>query len=337
MTTQIDATMRSVTHHRYGGPDVMTMAEGPTPSPADDELLIRVHASSVNPADWHVMNGSPWLVRLQGGLRRPRRAELGTDVAGVVAAVGNDVTEFAVGDAVWGGARGAYADYAIAKARSLVLQPEGVGFETTGAMGIAGLTALQGLRHKAGVGAGDHVLIIGASGGVGTYAVQIAKADGAEVTAVVSGRNVAMMRELGADHVVDYETTDFAATETRYDAILDNVGLRPFSDLRRIVKPSGTYVMVSGPKGALLGPLPRMLRMMVLSLTTRQRLRPFLSTFDKSDLEALNELVRSGKVRTVFDRRVGLEEAAEAMRHQGEGHARGKTVIIVRHDGPGRS
>ncbi len=335
MTIEIDSRMRSATRNAYGGPEVLTLGDVATPSPAEDEILIRVHASSVNPADWHVMKGSPWLVRLQSGLRRPKRPELGTDVAGVVVAVGSGVTEFAVGDAVWGGARGAYAEYALAKERTLVPQPEGVGFATTGAIAIAGLTALQGLRHKAGLEAGDHALIIGASGGVGTYAVQIAKADGAEVTAVVSGRNVQLMRELGADHVVDYETSDFAATDVRYDAILDNVGLRPFSDLRRILKPTGTYVLVSGPKGALLGPLPRMLRMMLLSLTTRQRLRPFLSTFDKADLEELSELVRSGEVRTVFDRRYGLPEIAEAMRHQGEGHAQGKTVIVVRDAEPG--
>lgn len=327
MTTD---TMRAVTRSAYGGPEVLGHREVPIPTPATDEVLIRVHASSVNPADWHIMRGSPWLVRLQGGLRRPRHPELGTDVAGVVEAVGSAVTEFAVGDRVWGGARGAYAEYALAKERSLVPQPEGVDFATTGAIPIAGLTALQGLRHKAGVAPGDQVLVIGGSGGVGTYAVQIANALGAEVTAVVSGRNVELMHELGADHVVDYRTADFAATDTRYDAILDNVGLRRFTDLRRILKPNGTYVMVSGPKGALLGPLPRMVRMMALSLTTRQRLRPFLSTFDKADLEELNELVRTGTLRTVFDRRNGLDEIADAMRHQGDGHAQGKTIIVVR-------
>lgn len=328
--TKVATTMQAVVRARYGTADVVTTTELPVPTIADDEILVRVHAASVNPADWHTMLGAPYVMRLQAGLRRPKQIRLGTDVAGVVVAIGRQVTEFAPGDAVWGGARGSYAEYAVAKEKSLMPQPDGVPFEETAAIPMAGLTALQGLRDRGGLVSGHRVLVIGASGGVGTYAVQIAKADGAEVTAVVSTRNVELVRDLGADHVVDYLTADFADTTDRYDVILDNVGDRSFAELRRIMAPSGTYVMVSGPKRKVLGPVPRMLRMMMISaIDRRRRLRPFLSTFRKADLEELGRLVRTGALRSVIDRRYPLAETAEALRHQGEGPTRGKIVIAV--------
>ncbi len=323
------SVMHAIVHRRFGSPDVLQMDKVDRPTADDDHVLIRVHAASVNPLDWHLMTGTPYVTRLQAGMRRPKQLIAGTDVAGTVEAVGRNVTAFAPGDEVFGGAAGSFAEYACARATAIVAKPASLSFEQAAAVPVAALTALQALRDKGNLQPGQHVLINGAAGGVGTFAVQIAKALGAEVTGVCSAANVDMVRSIGADHVVDYTAADFASSGQRYDIMLDNVGNRSFADCRRVLSTRGVYVIVGGPKkGRVLGPLTRMLKAMAVFSLARQKAAPLMAQLNRpDDLRLLSDLLASGAVTPVIDRTFPLAETADAVRHIEGGHARGKIVI----------
>ncbi len=318
--------MKALVRNRYGGPEVVQVEEVERPAVEDDRVLVRVRASSINKADWYGLLGRPTLFRpMMGGIRRPKSRALGTDFAGVVEAVGKDVTGFAVGDEVFGGRDGAYAEYVLAK--TLAHKPANVSFEAAGTMGIAGLTALQALRDHGELKAGERVLVNGASGGVGTLAVQIAKALGGHVTAVCSSRNVEQARALGADSVIDYTQEDFTRTGDRYDLVLDIAGSRSWFKLRRVLAPGGRVVVVGAPTGTpLLGPLAHIVAMKVASLG---KARFFVAKFIEADLRTLAELLESGAVTPVIDRTYDLDDAADALREFGEGHVSGKLVLTI--------
>jgi NADPH:quinone reductase-like Zn-dependent oxidoreductase len=323
--------MKAAVRDRYGSPDVVELREIERPAPADDEVLVRVRAASVNAADWYGMTGTPYVGRAAMGLRKPKSNRLGTDFAGTVEAVGNDVTQFRPGDEVFGGRTGAFAEYVcVREDRAVVPKPANVTFEQAAAVGVAGLTALQGLRDKGQLQPGQKVLINGASGGVGTFAVQIAKALGAEVTAVCSTRNVDLVRSLGADQVIDYTREDFTRSDRRYDLMFDVAGSRSWSECRRVLNPQATLVIVGAPKGnRLIGPLSRIVRLRVASLRSRQKAVFFIAKFNKPDMAVLRDLLEAGKVTPVIDRRYELSEIADALRYLGEGHAQGKVVLTV--------
>jgi NADPH:quinone reductase-like Zn-dependent oxidoreductase len=323
--------VRAAVRERYGSPEVIEIRELERPEPDDDEVLVRVRASSVNPAEWYAVAGRPYVGRVQMGLRRPKSSRLGVDFAGTVEAAGKDVTAFAPGDDVFGGRDGAYAEYVCVRdSRAIVRKPANVLFEEAAAVGVAGLTALQGLRDKGGVREGSKVLINGASGGVGTFAVQIAKALGAEVTAVCSTRNVEQALALGADHVVDYTREDFTRDGRRHDVLFDVAGSRSWRACARVLEPDATVVLVGGSKAnRLLGPVGHFAAMKLGALRGRRRAVFFLAKFEQADLETLRELLESGKVKPVVDRRYELEEVADAFRYLGEGHARGKLVLGI--------
>jgi NADPH:quinone reductase-like Zn-dependent oxidoreductase len=324
--------MRAIVYTEYGSPDVLQFTEVAKPTPKADEVLIRVLAASVNPLDWHFMRGTPYLVRIMAGLRKPKVTRLGVDVAGQVEAVGENLTQFQPGDEVFGGCKGAFAEYVCASERSLVLKPANVTFEQAAAVNVAAISALQGLRDKGQIQRGQKVLINGAAGGVGTFAVQIAKAFGADVTGVCSTRNVDMVRSIGADQVVDYTQEDFTKSGQRYDLILDMIGNHSFSDLRGALTPKGTLVLVGGPdEGRWLGPLTGLLKTIMLSRFVSQKLLPFLAHLSKDDLLVVRELLESGKVVPVIDRSYPLSDVPEAIRYLEEGHARGKVVITMEH------
>ena len=322
--------MRAIVQDRFGPPDVLELREVERPEAGDGEVLVRVRAASVNPADWYAMTGMPWLARPAMGLRRPRTGRLGVDLAGEVEAVGRNVTRFRPGDAVFGTGDGTLAEYvAVAEAR-LAPTPARLSFEQAAAVPVAALTALQGLRNKGRLRPGHQVLVNGASGGVGTFAVQLAKALGAEVTAVCSTRNLDTARSLGADRVVDYTRDDFTRTDRRHDLLLDIAGSRPWADCRRVLTPGGRLVMVGAPKGSrLLGPLGHIARVGLASLPAGQTVVFFISKSSSEDLVALAELLEAGTVTPCVERTYPLTEAAEALRHLGEGHARGKLVVTV--------
>jgi NADPH:quinone reductase-like Zn-dependent oxidoreductase len=322
--------MRAVVRNRYGPPDVLELAEIDKPEPGEDEILVRVRAASVNPADWYTLTG-PLVARVASGLRKPKSNRLGTDYAGEVEAVGANVTEFRPGDEVFGGRTGALAEYVAARAdRGVVAKPPSLTFEEAAAVPIAALTALQALRDKGHVQAGQRVLINGASGGVGTFAVQIAKVLDAEVTGVCSTGNVETARSLGADHVIDYTKDDFTRSDRRYDVIADVAGSKTWSELKRVLEPRGTVVIVGAPKGdGLLGPLGHIIKLRLASLRGSQKAVFFIAKINKADMEAMRELLESGGVKPVVDRRYGLDEVADAFRYLGEGHARGKVVVTV--------
>jgi NADPH:quinone reductase-like Zn-dependent oxidoreductase len=320
--------MKAIVHAEYGPPEVLQFAEAARPTPRDDEVLIRIRAASVNPLDWHFLRGTPYVVRIQAGLRRPKDTRLGFDLAGVVAAVGKNATQFQPNDEVFGACKGAFAEYGCASKTALVLKPANVTFEQAAAVPVAALTALQGLRDKGRIQPGQRVLINGASGGVGTFAVQMAKWFGAEVTGVCSTRNVDLVRSIGADHVLDYTQEDFTKSGQRYDLIFDSVGNHPLSDSRRALTAEGTLVLVGGQnKGRWLGPLTRVLKAAVLSRFVSQKLRPFLAQVSKDDLIAIRRLLEAGKVTPVIDRIYPLSDVPEAIRYLEAGHARGKVVI----------
>lgn len=321
--------MRAATQFRYGPPSVVTVTEVPRPRPGPGEVLVQVGAVSLHPGDHFVMSGEPRLVRLVFGLRRPRNPVPGRDLAGVVAAVGPGVTTLGVGDAVFGWVNGgALAEYVVAPADHLVPRPAALSAEEAAAVPTSAMTALQALRDIARVQPGQTVLVTGASGGVGSFAVQIALVLGAEVTGVCSTRNLELVRSLGADHVLDYTSTDVTTGTQRYDVILDSVEAQPLASMRRALAPTGTLIPNSGHGGRWVGPLGRIARARMLSGVTRQRLRPFTSTSRRADLLTLAELLTAGLVTPVIDRRYPLEQAAEALRHVGTGHARGKVVVI---------
>lgn len=329
-STSIPTTMRAVTARTYGGPEVLTIEELPVPTPAAHQLLVAVTASSLNALDWHFLTGTPYLMRLMAGLRRPKRVVHGADVAGVVVAVGEGVQRFGVGDAVFGeGPGGGCGQYFTLNEGNVVAIPDGVSYEAAAATPVAGLTALQGLRTHADVQPGEHVLINGAAGGVGTMAVQIAKALGADVTAVCSTRNVDMVRALGADTVIDYTRDDVIAGGARFDVVLDNVGNRTPREIRSILVPGGRYVAVSGPKdNRWVDPLPHLLRMRLAFVRADASFHQFTAAPVVDDLTFLGELLASGRLVPQVDRVIGLDGVADALAEIGTGHARAKIVVV---------
>ena len=319
--------MKAYVRDRYGSPDVLKLTDVDQPDVTDDGVLVRVRATSVNAHDWHTLRGKPYIARLGEGLRRPKGSVLGIDVAGVVEAVGANVTHLKAGDEVFGSRSGAFAEYISGK--NMVAMPKGITFEQAAAVSVAGQTALQGLRDIGEIQAGQRVLIYGAGGGVGTFAVQIAKAFGADVTAVTSTRNVDMARSIGADAVVDYTREDFTRAKQRYDLILDIGGNRPLSAMRRALTPDGRIVMVAPQPGQWIGPVARVVGAKVTSRLGRKKALPFLSHVSKEDLLVLKELIEDGKVTPVIDRTYPFSEIPEAIRYVEAGHAQGKVVITV--------
>lgn len=328
--TSNSASMKAIVARCYGSPDVLEFVDIEKPAPADDEILIKVQAAAVNPLDWHYMRGSPYIMRVVSGIGLPNDTSVGVDFAGTVTAVGKDVTEFKSGDEVFGGRGGAFAEYILVpEDRALVHKPANMTFEQAASVPIAGITALQALRDSGNLQAGQKVLINGASGGVGTFAVQIAKAYGAEVTGVCSTRNVEMVRSIGADHVIDYKKDDYTTNEEIYDLIIDNVGNHSLSANRAVLAPTGTLVIVGGPKGNWLGPLMSSLKAPLLAPFVDQQIVTILSELNKSDLDTLADLMRDGKMTPVIDRRYSLAEVPAAIRYSEEGRARGKIIISV--------
>jgi len=324
--------MKAIVQDSYGSPDdVLGLQEIDKPVPKDDEVLVRVCASSVHIGDWILVRGVPYIMRMGTGLRRPKTRVPGTDIAGTVEAVGKDVSQLQPGDDVFGWCKGAFAEYACAPADNFVAKPADLTFEQAASVGTSAFAALQALRDHGKVQPGQKVLINGASGGVGTFAVQIAKALGAEVTGICSTRNVEMVKSIGADHVIDYTQDDFTQGEQRYDLILDNVANRSSSELRRALTPEGTLQPNGGghSSGRWIGPMGGMVKAFVSSLFVRQQGRPFLSLPNKEDLTTLKELIEAGKVTPVIDRTYPLDETPEAIGHVGAGHAQAKVVITV--------
>ncbi len=329
---KITFNMKAVVYTKYGSPDVLQLKEVETPTPKDDEVLVKVHAASVNAADWHLLRGEPFMVRLMFGLLKPKHKILGADVAGRVEAVGRNVKQFQPGDEVFGDISecgwGGFAEYVCARENALMLKPANISFEEAAAVPLAAVTALQGLRDKGQIQPGQKVLINGASGGVGTFAVQIAKSFGAEVTGVCSTRKLDMVRSIGADHVVDYTQEDFTKNGQRYDLIIAANGYHSILDYKRALSPKGIYVMTGGStaqifQGLLLGPW--------ISMTGSKKLRSLTAKPNQKDLVFVKELLEAGKVVPVIDRRYPLSEAPEALRYLEEGHAKGKVVITFEH------
>ena len=324
--------MKAAVRERFGDPRaVVEIREIEKPTPAADEVLVRVHAASANIADWYGVVGRPRIGRVSMGLFGPKETRLGVDYAGVVEVVGEDVTQFVPGEEVFGGRTGAYAEYIVAKAdRAIVKKPANVSFEIAAAVPVAAATALQALRDKGGLERGQRVLVHGASGGVGTYAVQIAKALGATVTAVCSTPNVEIARSLGADRVVDYTVEDCTEGDERYDLVIDIAGTRPFSQLRRVLEPRARVVLVGGPRDKrALGPLGHIARSLATSLLASQKAVFFVARLNKADMEALRELLETGQMTSVVDSSFSLDDVARALEHMGTGHPRGKIVVTV--------
>ena len=322
--------MKAVTYHCYGSPDVLEYGDVEKPEPGDGDVLVKVRAAGVNPLDWHYMRGSPYLMRLGSGIGKPRDSRLGVDFAGIVAAVGSEVTRFKVGDEVFGGASGAFAEYVlIPQDYALARKPANVPFEQAAGVTIAALTALQALRDKGQVKAGQKVLINGASGGVGTYAVQIAKHFGAEVHGVCSTRNVEMVRLLGAYRVFDYKKESYIDSGEEYDLIVDMVGNHSLSANRRVMTPEGTLVLVGGPKGDWVGPLARPIGALFLGPFIDQQLITLFARLNREDLEFIGELMAAGVLTTRIDTRYPLEQVADAIRHSEGGRARGKIILNI--------
>jgi NADPH:quinone reductase-like Zn-dependent oxidoreductase len=324
--------MKAIVYHNYGSPDVLQYEEIEKPTAGDDEVLIKVLAASVNPLDRHLMRGEPYIVRAMTGLRKPKTTRPGVDLAGKVEAVGRNVTQFQPGDEVFGGTRGAFAEYVCAEEKGLMLKPANLTFQQAATVPVAAISALQGLRDKGRIQPGQKVLINGAAGGVGTFAVQIAKSFGTDVTGVCSTRNVDMVRSIGADHVIDYTREDFTQSGQRYDLIFDCVGNRSLSACRRVMTPKGIYVVVGGPAGRWIGPLAPSLRALLVSPFVSQSLVMFLASTNKDDLVILKELIEAKKVTPVIDRCYTLSEVPEAIRYLEQGHARGKVVITLEHN-----
>jgi NADPH:quinone reductase-like Zn-dependent oxidoreductase len=324
--------MKAIVYYKYGSPDVLELKDIDKPVVSDNDILVRIHAASVNPYDWHFMRGTPYILRaMEGGLLKPKTPRLGVDMAGTVEAVGKNVTGFKPGDEVFGGGKGAFAEYVCASEKALALKSANVKFEQAAAMPIAGLTALQALRDKGKIQPGQKVLINGASGGVGTLAVQIAKWLGAEVTGVCGTKNIDMVRSIGADHVIGYVQENFTKSKQSYDLIFDTVGNHSLSDIRRVLKPKGILVMVGGEsKGNWLGPMLPFLMISLKSPFVSQTIVPFMASRSQKDLLTLGELLETGRVTPVIDRIYPLAEVPEAIRYLELGHARGKVIIACR-------
>jgi len=322
--------MKAIVYRCYGSPDVIEFEDVEKPAITDDEILVKVHAAGVNPLDWHYMRGSPYLMRFGTGLGKPKDTGLGVDFSGTVEAVGKNVRRFKAGDEVFGGKSGAYAEYVVTREdRALVHKPENMTFEQAAAVPVAGLTALQALRDKGRLKSGQKVLINGASGGVGTFAVQIAKSFGAEVTGVCSTRNLEMVRSLGADHVIDYKHEDYTKSGEQYDVIIDNVGNHSLLKNRDVLSPDGIFVIVGASAGNWIGPLARPVNALVLSPFVSQQYLMLMAKLDQRDLATLGDLIAAGEVTPVIDRQFGLSEVPEAIRYSEQGRARGKIVISL--------
>ena len=325
-------SMEAIVQDQYGSADVLRLQEVQKPEVGDDDVLLRVHAAGVHIGDWHVMTGEPRLMRVMGfGFRAPKARVRGMDVAGTVESVGKNVTRFQAGDGIFGICDGSFAEYACARADKLASKPTNLTFEQAAAVPTSACTALQALRGPGEIQPGQRVLINGASGGIGLFAVQIAKSLGAEVTGVCSTTKMDMVHRIGADRVIDYTKEDFTRSAQRYDLILDMVGNRSLSQLRHALTPRGTLVLVGGEGGdRWIGALSRSMRALVVSPFVSHRLRPVLGAANTHDLEFLKELIEAGKVRPVVDRMFPLSEASNAIRYLNEGHARGRVVIAVR-------
>lgn len=323
--------MKAVVQHAYGSPDTLKFEDVAEPIPRDDEVLIRVHASSVNPYDWHLMRGKPYLARTQVGLLKPKDSIPGADVAGRIESVGKDVTAFRPGDEVFGDiSAGAFAEYVCVRPDRLTHKPANVSFEHAAAVPLAGITALQGLRDKGHVQSGDKVLVNGASGGVGTFAIQIAKSFGTHVTAVTSKKNADLVTSIGADDVVDYTKEDFTGGVQRYDVILDTIGNHPLSRVKRAMEPDGTFVAIGKSEmGDWIGPLSFLASLIATSSIGRHKMVPLLAKVKQADLEVLAGMLESGQITPVVDRQYELADVADAIRYIEEGHARGKVTITV--------
>ena len=323
--------MKAIVYRCYGPPAVLKLEEIARPVPNDDGVLVKVHAASLNPLDWHYMRGTPYIMRLQAGIGAPKNSAMGVDFAGTVAAVGKNVTRFKPGDEVFGGRDGAFAEYLnVGENKALTLKPANMTFEQAAAVPIAAITALQALRDKGNIRPGQKVLINGAAGGVGTFAVQIARSYGAEVTGVCSTRNAQLVGAIGANHVIDYTREDFTQGSQHYDLILDTVGNRSLSELRRVLTPAGTVVIVGGPNsGKWLGPLlpAGLVKAMLYAPFVSQKFTFMLAELNQKDLEVLRELMQAGKLTPVIDRRYPLSEVPAAIEYLEAGHARGKVVI----------
>jgi NADPH:quinone reductase-like Zn-dependent oxidoreductase len=324
-------SMKAIVYRCYGGPDVLKFEDIAKPVPADDRVLVKVHAASVNPLDWHYMHGKPYIMRPMSGMGKPDSMLMGADFAGTVEAVGKNVTQYKPGDEVFGDRDGAFGEYVTVREKgAMALKPSNMSMEQAAAVPIAGLTALQALRDKGKIQAGQKVLINGASGGVGTFAVQIAKTYGADVTGVCSTRNVAMVKSIGADHVIDYTKEDFTQGSVRYDLIIDNVGSHTLSEYRRVLTPNGALVIVGGPSDdPWLGPMTTSVKAYFASPFVSQKLIFILAEANAEDLNVLRDLMQTGKLTPVIDRRYPLSETAQAISYLEQGHAKGKVIIAV--------
>jgi NADPH:quinone reductase-like Zn-dependent oxidoreductase len=329
-------SMKAIVYRCYGGPEVLKFEDIAKPIAADDRVLVKVHAASVNPLDWHYMQGKPYIVRPMAGIGKPESIRMGTDFAGTVETVGKSVTHYKPGDEVFGDRDGAFGEYvSVAEKGAMALKPTNMTMEQAAAVPIAGLTALQALRDKGKIQAGQKVLINGASGGVGTFAVQIAKTYGADVTGVCSTRNVAMVKSIGADHVIDYTKEDFTQGSARYDLIIDNVGNHALSEYRHVLTPNGALVIVGGPSDNLwLGPLTTTAKAYFVAPFVSQKLIFMLAQTNKDDLNVLREMMEAGKLTPVIDRRYPLAETAQAISYLEQGHAKGKVIIAVDQSAP---
>ncbi len=326
--------IRAIVYCEYGSPDVLHLEEIEKPVPDEHQLLVRVRAASVNPLDWHYMEGTPKIVHLLGlGLRKPKSTRLGVDFAGTIEAIGSKVARFKVGDEVFGGAKGAFAEYVVVRDDGgVALKPASIDFAPAASVPIAGLTALQALRDKGQLKEGQDVLINGASGGVGTFAVQIAKSMGARVTGVCSGKSADLVRSLGADHIIDYTKEDFTKRSEKYDVILDNVGTQPLLPFRNVLKPKGIVVLIGGGgpnDGKWLGALVNPLKALFINPFIHEKFRMLFAKPDPKDLGALADLMQSGKMTPAIDRRYKLADTASALRYLEEGHAHGKVIITM--------
>jgi NADPH:quinone reductase-like Zn-dependent oxidoreductase len=322
--------VRAAVHHEYGLPDVVKVRDVDKPVAADDQVLVRVRAASVNPLDWYQVTGRPYVARAGSGLRTPKDGRLGVDLAGTVEAVGKTVTLFRPGDEVFGGAKGAFAEYVCVGQDRAVAKPTGATFEQAAAVPVAAMTALQGLSDRGRVQRGHSVLVNGASGGVGTFAVQISKALDTEVTGVCSTRNVDIVRSLGADHVIDYTREDFTRGGHTYDLVLDIAGNRSWSEYRRVLNPGARLVIIGGPrKNRLIGPLGHVALTTLAGRLSGKKAGFFIAKLNQPDLALLGELLETGKLAPHIDRRYGLDDIVDALRYMGDGHAQGKIIITM--------